>query len=308
MPERKQPLKNNELQGYLARYLVRVEEGSRLLPIRKLAAQYGTSTGSISEALTELENLGALKRERRGHLGSFLVERSLSKLWTIAETDPLVVAFPLPSGPRLEGLATALKMVLTKAGMDVYFIYIRGSHTRLKAMEEDRCHAAIMSAFAADELYGDEENIAVRLAPGSYVSAHCVFYRRHDKSEKRKLRVAIDRDSHDIERLTELEFADQDVQFVPITYVQIPRHLREGHVDAAVWNLDDMSMHLGDQIAHRPLSEKVRDAVGERTTAAAIVTRPDGDTTRPVFDGILDVQRIGEIQEKVMSGEIVPEY
>jgi hypothetical protein len=84
--------------------------------------------------------------------------------------------------------------------------------------------------------------------------------------------------------------------------------IAEGHVDAAVWNLDDMSMHLGDRIAHRPLSEKVRDAVGERTTAAAIVTRPDGDTTRPVFDGILDVQRIGEIQEKVMSGEIVPEY
>lgn len=304
----KEPLKSGELLRHLAEYLLQVGEGSRLMPIRELAARYGTSTGSISEALSELERLGALERERRGHLGSFVKRRSLSKLWSFAEGDPMVIAFPLPSCSRLEGLATALKMVLTRAGFDVYFIFIRGSHTRLQALRENRCHAAIMSNFAADELYGDSQNILLRLPPESYVSEHCVFYRADEEPAERQLRIAIDRDSHDIERLTELEFANKGVKFVPITYAQIPRHLRAGYVDAAVWNADDMSIHLDDVISQRRLSQQTRAVVGERTTSAALVTRPDSDTTHAVFNGILDVEKITDIQEKVMSGEIVPEY
>jgi hypothetical protein len=285
-----------------------MKDGERLLSIRDLARLYGTSTGSISEAFTELEASRVLKRERHGHMGSFVVERSLGKLWTIAEDAPLVISFPLASNLRIEGLATGLKTSFNDFEIDTYLIFIRGSRMRLKALREKKCHIAVMSDLATDERHLDEEEVLCKLTKGSYVLQHKVFYRSMTTNQDTTLQVGIDSDSFDVEHLTKLEFADMEVEFKPVSYMQTHRLLKDGYVAAAVWSIDDMEAHLGSQIHDRPLSRKVRDVVGDRDTVAALVARRGRGAVHAMVEAALRTSKVIEIQRRVLAGEIAPEY
>jgi DNA-binding transcriptional MocR family regulator len=121
-----------ELQIDLAKYLIQVDEGKRLPSIRKLAASTQMSLGSVSTALNELQDMGAVEIQKRGHLGSIVAARSIGTLWNLVEQGPLVIAMTLPMHARFEGLATGIKRAFENAGIEAYLIFIRGSRTRLK--------------------------------------------------------------------------------------------------------------------------------------------------------------------------------
>jgi hypothetical protein len=298
---------SEEIVSRLAKYLLGVRQGERLPTVRQMARLNHRSVGAISNALSIIEETGTVKIDRRGHLGSYVESRSIGGLWAIARREPIVISFPLIAHPRLEGLATALKKQIGEADIDVYLIFIRGSRTRLKALRENRCHIAVMSVYAAEALCRDTEQIVMRLPAQTFVARHEVFY-RPDAPETGALRVAIDRDSFDVEGITELEFKDRDVDLKPVTFMQLPRLLHSDYVDAGIWSIDDMQAHLDNRILHRPLSARVRNLVGDGDTAAALVARADDDGVRSVARAILEIDTILEIQQKVMSGEMVPEY
>lgn len=296
-----------ELQCRLAKRLMQSEVGERLPSIKELATSAGLSVGSVSQVLNGLEDMGAVKIERRGRLGSFIQERSLGQLWTLAEVGPLVIAMTLPFHLRFEGLATGLKTTLRRAGIRTYLIFIRGSRMRLEALRRDRCHVAVMSGLAADDQCSDTEEILLRLPPGSWISDYCVFYRAFPGSEGH-LRVGIDQDSFDHVRLTELEFAGQEVEFRSVSYVQLPRLLKSGHVDATVWTTDQAEAYVGPEILHRPLSDRVMNLVGEKSMSATFIARVGSDSVRAILEATLEADDIVEIQRKVLAGEIIPEY
>ena len=120
--------------------------------------------------------------------------------------------------------------------------------------------------------------------------------------------MAIDYDSYDQSRLTELEFAEKDVQFKEITFMNIHRYLREGLVDATVSTEDDMIDLLSDEIACRSFSDKVQEIVQERATSASLVIRSDDLITRYIIREIFDLNKLLEIQQSVVDGDMVPEY
>jgi len=299
------------LQRRLATHFLGAEVGERLPSVRDLARANESSVGSISNAINELEELGAIQIERRGHLGSFIEARSFGVLWTIAEQGPMVIGFPLTSSLRFSGLATGLKKLLSDAGIEVYLIFIRGSRTRLQALRERRCHAVMMSEFAADKLCTDEEEILLRLPPESYVASHKVFYRTPLLGKERPLRVAIDRDSIDLACIAELEFADQVVEYISVPYVLTHRQLVDGHIDAAVWSSDDMHGYLSQQhgqIFDQPLSESTVSQIGLTDTSAALVAPAWRHSVHAVISSVLIPDQVVAIQRKVLTGEIDPEY
>jgi DNA-binding transcriptional regulator YhcF (GntR family) len=298
-----------DLEASLARYLLQVKEGERLITVREIAKLSGTSIGAVSTAISSLEDAGAVKIDRRGHLGSFVENRSVGTLWSIAEKEPMVISFPLIANTRMEGLATGLKKLISRIGIDVYLSNIRGSRTRVQALRENKCHVAVMSEFAANALAGESEQILLRLPPGSYVSSHRVFYRPDTLEQNRPLRVTTDYSSFDIEGLTELEFKDIEKELVTAPFVQLHRILKQNHADVGIWSIDDMQPHLADgSILHRPLSDEVREQVKDADTSAALVVRADSDSVKAVIEAAIDVDEVLEIQRKVLSGDLVPEY
>lgn len=288
------------------RFLTAPDPPSRVPTVRQLVHEHRSSLASIHAAITRLEAAGAIELERRGRLGAFLVSRSLGPLWAAAEGGPLVVSLPLASSLRYEALATAIKQLLTRAGLEVFLIFVRGSRQRLQAVREGRCHLAVMSSFAAAELCGPEDEVVVELAPNSYNTGHRVFLSASDPH--RPLRVIVDRHSADQQLLTALEFAGAEVELLPAMTAQITRLLTNGQADAAVWTSDEMQATRLGGILDRPLADSVRARVGDTDTRAALVGRAaDGGVMGALLAQVYAAE-VTRIQLDVMSGHVVPEY
>ncbi len=298
-------VESKRLHSWLARYLIQHKDGERLRGVRDLAVKAETSTGSISSALNYLESVGAVAVERHGHAGSIVAKRWIGELWRIAEGSPLVIAWTLPTHLRFEALATGFKKVLTGMGISTYFIFVRGAKTRLELLRENKCHATVMSAYSANELCGPGESVLLKLPPRSWVLDYSVFYSTRP-SQRERLRVAIDPTSFDHAQLTTLEFEGQDVDFMPVSYMQMPRLLKTDYIDVAVASLDQLEVFHSPLIEYRPLSERVTNMIGERGEAALVGLTPN-PTVRAVVEA-LDVAQILEIQRQVLTSEMIPEY
>jgi hypothetical protein len=287
--------------------LIPIPIGSQIQSSRELAESFGASLGSISAALNHLEKIGAVAINRRGRMGSFLERKSTAALWSIAADGPMVIALTLPSFPKCEGLATAIYSLLNSAGIETYLTFIRGSFNRIKALKGGLCHAVVVSALTADALDGSETDIIVRLPPQTFVTDHRVFFRSSADNHK-QLIVGIDYDSYDIKYLTELEFADSDVQFQQMPFTQTDLNLERSSVDAAISNADHLGRLMGKEFSSRPLSPKVQTIIGDRDTSAAVLVKGGDIATKAVLTEILRTDDILHIQQKVVEGLIVPRY
>lgn len=308
MTKKRSASSSKELESILANQLIQFKEGERLPSIRELAAMTDMSVGAVSKALNSLEESGAVKINRRGRLGSVLEDFSIGKLWDQIEGVPLVIAMSLPMHRRFEGLATGLRKSLDKAGISAYMIFIRGSRTRLKALRDSRCHVAILSGLAADELCTQEQETLLRLPPRSWLSEYCIYYRIPQGGDGSPMRVVVDPDSYDHKRITELEFSGQEVLFRSAPFVQFSRLLKNGDVDALVWSADQEEDYVGTGILQRPLSDRVMNLVGEKSISAAFVARAGSSSVRAVLKSTIKADEIMGIQNKVVSGELIPEY
>ena len=289
------------------RFLTAPEPPSRVPTVRQLVREHRSSLASIHAAIARLETAGAIEVERRGRLGAFLVSRSVGRLWAAADGGPLVVSLPLASSQRYEALATAIKQLLTQAGLEVFLIFVRGSRQRLQAVRDGRCHLAVMSSFAAAELCGPEDQVVLELAADSYNTGHRVFYTSAEPNG-RPLRVIVDRHSADQQLLTALEFGGAEAELVPAMTGQITRLLTDGLADAAVWTSDEMqATHLGG-ILDRALAPSVRARVGDTDTRAALVGKASEAEILGVVTAQIDVAEVARIQREVISGHLVPEY
>jgi len=288
-------------------FLAGLEPGARLPTVRELAAQRRSSNSSVHAAIGRLEEAGAIRIETRGRGGAFLLDRSVDRLWALTGSGPLVIALPLASSPRYEALATAIKQMITGAGVDVILMFVRGSRQRLQAVRDGRCHLAAMSSFAASELRGPDDAVILELLPNSYNTGHRVFYTPRG-TDRRPLRVVVDRHSADQQLLTALEFAEQVVVNLSAMTAQIARMLEADEADAAVWTIDEMQTRWPAGVLDRALSQAVRDRIGDHDTRAVLVGQ---SVDAPILSAVcasLDPAAVERIQRDVIAGRIVPEY
>ena len=192
--ELRERMRSDELRRRVAGTLLGIEPGQRLPTIRQLASRHRASIGATQETLARLEAEGGVAIDRRGRLGATLRSRSIGALWAAAEGVPLIVSLPLPNTPRTEGLATAIKSLLTDAGVEVYLVFSRGSRHRLVELRQGRCHLVVLSALAARELCGSGERVLLELPAPSFVREHRVYYADRAEGMNGPPRVVIDRD------------------------------------------------------------------------------------------------------------------
>ncbi len=296
-----------DVQAELAAYFLGAEKGQRILSVRELSESLHMSVGAISIALNSLQDMGAVSIEKRGHMGSYLLDCSISKLFGISGRSPMVIAMSLPMHIRFEGLATSVKRILESSGIETYLIFIRGSRTRLKALHDNRCHAVLMSGLSAEGNENEENEIMHVLPPTTWLSGYCVFYRKHPVPG-RPLRVGVDLQSSDHTRLTTVEFSGQDAELRSVSYVHITQMLKNGDIDAVVWNMDHMEDLNDPEIAFRPLSEGTMKEVGEKALSSALVGKKGDAAVRAVLQKLLDASLVMEIQAQVVEGKILAEY
>jgi len=287
--------KGIEVNRKLAAYFLSLQKDENIKSIRYLSHSLKASLGLISQSITEIEENGAVAIERRGQLGSFIKEISIGKLWQIAVGEPLVIAHTLPSNRRYEGLAAAIKGAFHDVGVETYFIFIRGSRTRLKALRDHRCHIAITSLFAAGGLCEPTESVVLSLPSGSFVGAHQLFIRANAPSVGHPLTAAVDPEG-------------QAVEFKKITFMNIFHYLSTNQVDMAIWTEDDMQSHLGNNIKKQSLSPHTQEAAGTTDTQAALITRSDDAVVGAVIKKVLLPSQLMTVQQAIIDGMVIPEY
>jgi hypothetical protein len=165
----------------------------------------------------------------------------------------------------------------------------------------------VVSALAADILCPPDLETVLVLGPGSFVREHRVYFGEGRDANGRR-RVAVDHSSLDFERLTQLEFAGQDVEFVALNYLTAIREMMAGTVDEVILDVDDALMRFPSRIGSRPLSDGVRASLDHANTRAAFVCRSEDAAIRSLTHECLDPALLTAIQRDVVAGVRAPEF
>lgn len=307
--------KQGQVVVEMARMLIGHEVNQRLEPVSVYADRLKVGRGTVQGAFQALEAAGAVRFQRRGHLGTYLVEIDRQRLWKFTGYGVIAGAMPLPYTRRYEGLATALYKAFERAAMPFSMAYVRGSTNRVEALRLGRFHFAVVSELAAEMMLRQYDDISLvrTFHDESYVQEHAVIMREGAGSRIRDgMRVGIDVGSADQAHLTRLECEGKDVEFVELNYMNLVDRLRSGDIDAAVWSTEEVQPHglvqLYRGLKAYPFTHEEACRLSRKNTRAAIVVAKPQIRMTTLLEQFLDPESIRDVQMKVLSGELLPSY
>jgi hypothetical protein len=104
---------------------------------------------------------GAIRIERRGRNGSYLVDMDNRTLLKHVDINNVVCAMPLPYTRLYEGLASGLKAQFD--GIPFYYAHMRGADIRVECLLNGVYDMAVVSRLAA-ESYLAQDGLRITLA------------------------------------------------------------------------------------------------------------------------------------------------
>ena len=130
-----------------------------------------------------------------------------------------------------------------------------------------------------------------------------MFTKERDRSDWTGARIGIDTSSVDQTTLTRRYFANYDVDYIPVQYMNILDMVRSGELDAGVWNEDDLRVDMSDLAVHR-----IDVSQMEENTHAAIVVKKGDGLTRQILRALVNVDGLRSLQQLVMDGKMTARY
>lgn len=298
--------KNGSTVRKLAQLFSSYEVGSRILTVSEFETLINVSRGTIQNSLNFLQEKNAIKIESRGALGSFLKEKDLKLLLDYAGISYLIGAMPLPYSLRYEGLATGIKLSMNNnLDLEIMMSYMNGAKNRIQMILNNRYDFAIISKFAAIKSIENGANIRIikEFGKESYVSNHAIVYSsKYDANSNEKLKVGVDRESPDQELISLKVFDKQDVDFINLKYNQIINKLKNGDIDVAIWNIDEVNEKF-PTAKYEPI-----DLGNNDDTEAVIVINSDRTELYSLINLLINIDSVRDIQNKVMNNQILPIY
>jgi len=298
--------KNGSTVRKLAQLFSSYEIGARISTVSEFEKVINVSRGTIQNSLNFLQENNAIRIESRGTLGSFLKEKDLKLLLDYAGISYLIGAMPLPYSLRYEGLATGIKLSMNNdMGLEIMMSYMNGAKNRIQMILNNRYDFAIISKYAALKSIDSGSNIRIikEFGTQSYVSNHAIVYSsKYVKNSDNKLKVGVDRESPDQELISLQVFANEDVEFINLKYNQIIDKLKNGDIDVAIWNVDEVNEKF-------PTAKyEVIHLNNDDDTRAVIVANNDRTELFTLINLLISEETVMDIQNKVMSNSILPIY
>lgn len=292
----------------IARILLCIKEGERFPKIDDLVERFHLGRGTVQGAIRLLENMNIVQLESRGHLGTFLLKKNQLDLWEIADVGAVVGMMPLPYSKRYEGLATGLVEAFEDLGIPFYISHVRGANYRIKAVQTRKCDFAIVSLWSARKACEKYPELLIQqdLGTHTFVESHGVLLADRTKNQICSgMRVGIDLSSPDQRDLTYEECKQLRVNFVELNYMQIFTLLENRHIDAAIWNLDEVPKTINWGIGSFQ-SQAARE-MNHILSHAVILTHSENKELFSVLEA-MPKEQITEIQRLVLEGKKLPHY
>lgn len=287
-------------EQYLSFLISTMTEGGRLPSIKAIAEELNLSVGIIQKALAKLESIDAVFLEKKGHCGSFLKNKDLTKLYVINQRTPLFCTLPLPYTLRYEGLASSIYH-LTHQFTPCYFIHTRGASLRLELVGSGKSDMAIVSRFAFETMKCSELEIAYSYGVHSYLNRHIIVLRPQENLNQVQT-IGFDSKSHDQQFLIEKVFSDPKLIFKDINYHTLISKLINKEIDATILNEDEDRVNAFQKITIDPTGYHMS------LTEAVLVVRKDNKKIKKMIASLWKTSIINEFIKKIISGQESPSY
>lgn len=294
--------------NYLASDLLQLKKGDRLLSVSEYQNKYDTSRGTVQNAFTYLKKENAIQTKSHGHLGTFIEDIDYFILQKFAISESILGTMTLPYSKLYEGLATGIYETFKDNQIALNMAYIRGSKERIYSISQKTYRFAVVSRFAAKQAVEQNKPIEIVVDFGNhtYLSEHVLLF----SDPKRKqivdnMRIAIDYDSFDQYILTQKMVEGKDVQLVSMPGHQIIFALKNGTIDAGIWNFDEINDRAYPDIYYSKISE---EDINLDMSASVIICHDEDSSVKAIFKKNIDKNKILEVQNKVKNGEIIPSY
>lgn len=293
---------------HLARDLLLRRVGDRIGRIQDYADACTTGFGTVQEALKDLAAVGAVALEARGHRGTYVIAIDYQRLWEVSGLGSMLGLMPLPYSRRYEGLATGLYECFRTHGIPFRLGYMRGAGDRLAALRQGQCSFVIMSRLSADlSAQSDRVEPLVGFGPRTYVGRHAILLAPGlSGGIVDGMRVGTDPNSLDQNWLTAKECDGKRVRLVETAYTQLLTMLREGRIDAAIWNIDEVPEALGLTI--EPLTAPAARMLSARNTEAVLVISADRPELAAILKQVVEPSVVVDVQASVLDGSRMPSY
>lgn len=292
----------------LSRYFIQIAEGERIETISEFLEWIPVSRGTIQNSIQILKDMRAIEVESRGKLGSYLIKKNIDTLMHFSHINFLVGVMPLPYSKLYEGLASGILETLEQnLNIPVSIAHMRGAKSRIKLVEEGRYDFAVVSKFAALSYMTDNKksiDIVTEFGEETYVKEHMLLKRKNINQNK-SIKVGIDYQSLDQVTLTELYFANQDVDYVPINYFQIKELMYTDVIDMAIWNGDEIDVDF-EKIELVSLKDRI-DVLNENTEAVIVVSQNTPEL-RHLLNRHINIKNVLKIQKDILAGTKMPRY
>ncbi len=286
----------------LARYLLGEKCGNRLKTIDELAAECHSSVGLTQAALKTLESSGAIRIERRGRNGSYLVDMDNRTLLKHVDINNVVCAMPLPYTRLYEGLASGLKAQFD--GIPFYYAHMRGADIRVECLLNGVYDMAVVSRLAAESyLAQDGLRITLALGPHTYVGEHQLICRKGESADVK--RVGLDNRSAVQKIMTEACFGNRDVELIDMPYHESLQRIAKGDVDAVIWNVVAEAELAVLGLEATPLTNDPRFL---QATEAVVLTRAEDYAIQQLLRAVVNKEALLAHQQRVANGEQEPSY
>lgn len=263
-----------DVHSTLARILLTREVGQRIPTVQELQEATHAGTGTVIKALRGLEADGSVTLSSHGHQGTVVVARDVGQLWNAGHLGNFSLVMPPPGPVEQQGILETIQNTLGRLGVPVVVSSLAGARQRLQELHHERAQAVVTSAGAFFHHRNDFPGLThIDLGKSTFYSEGSLVVVASPTQPAGRLRVGIDRASHDHQLLTETEFRDADVEFVDCRFVSAPAAVLRGRIDAAVWHsMPTVIPPALAGLAVRPVAGLTL-ATAEDASRAVLVTR-----------------------------------
>ncbi|MGX6971137.1 GntR family transcriptional regulator YhfZ [Vagococcus bubulae] len=294
--------------NYLASDLLQLKKGDKMPSITEYQDKYKVARGTVQNALTFLKKEGALSTKSQGHLGTFIEKIDYSILQEYALSEYVLGTMTLPYSRLYEGLATGIYEEFKERNIKLNLAYIRGSKERIRTISMKMYRFAIVSEFAAKRAIqnGDPLRIVVNFGKQTYLSGHVVLFANRKKNHiEDGMRIAIDYSSLDQQILTNDAINGIQVKLVEMPGHQIIHSLKDGQIDAGIWNFDEIRDKNYEELNYIPFEN---NQLADEMSTSVIVCHQEDQLMEAFFTKGFNLEHVMDIQQQVKDGKLVPRY
>lgn len=297
--------KNSSTIIALSKLFLSMEIQDKVPTFEQLSKDLMVARGTIQNSIKILQDEKAIEILPRGRKGTFLVDKDIEKLIYYANIRSLLGAMSLPYSKIYEGLATGLISSLkNKYQIPVNMSYMRDATQRIDEMLDGRYDFIIISKLSAEIALKRDKQIKIvkDFGPKTYLSYHVIVFADASMDKIQDgMTVGLASNATSQNLWVKKICKDINVNYKEIDYNNVLAAVKRHEIDATVWNRDEINNTLF-QLNMVPIYSD------EESTDAVLVVDANRKELVKIFEEIVDIETVTQIQKAVVEGKISPKY